>query len=448
MLFGIVHVVFCNPIWEVFKELTPLDLALDDHRPTKARYILVGYSEGNPMKTTAVLIITLLLAVGASASTFKVFYTFNFSDGSAPNGGLIRDSAGNFYGTTQFGGKSNRGLVFKLDAGGQQTILYTFTGASDGGIPIGRLLRDTDGNLYGITALGGDPTCSCGTVFKLANSGSLKVLHSFKGGKDGSQNQGQPELGLVMVNGDLYGSASFGGVSGCDGSLGCGVLFKVTQSGKETVLYRFTGKADGAFPQDLTTDAAGNIYGATGGSYLQGNGGTLFELDTATGKLTTLYTFPGGADGVSPRWHLLRNASGVFHGVTQFGGDATNCAIASAGCGVVFTVDALAKERVLHTFGKHASGGEEPSGGLLNVAGNFYGVTVYGGTVNSACTFGCGVVYEVSSSGKYSVLYRFTGGADGGLPSGSLTEDASGNLYGATDVGGSGNNGVIFEITQ
>jgi len=397
-------------------------------------------------RTLPVLLLTLLFATITAAQTFKVFHSFDFSDGDSPNGGLIRDSAGNFYGTTQFGGSSNRGLVFKLDAKGDETILYTFTGGTDGGIPIGRVLRDSGGNLYGITSLGGDPTCSCGTVFELTKSGTLKVLHKFTGGKDGAQNQGQPELGLVMVNGDLYGSASFGGVPGCDGSLGCGVLFKLTQSGKETVLHRFTGQADGAFPQDLISDRAGNIYGATGGSYMQGNGGTLFKLDS-TGKLTTLYTFRSSADGTSPRWRLLRNASGVFHGVTQFGGNTTNCAIASAGCGVVFTIDASAKERVLHVFGKQASGGEEPSGGLLDVAGNFYGVTVYGGTVNSTCTFGCGVVYRVSSSGKYSVLYRFTGGTDGALPSGSLTEDASGNLYGATDLGGKRNNGVIYEIT-
>jgi uncharacterized repeat protein (TIGR03803 family) len=396
--------------------------------------------------TLAVLVVMTLLLTAASAQTFSVFYSFNFTDGSAPNGDLIRDAAGNFYGTTQFGGKSNRGLVFRLDSSGRQTILYTFAGASDGGIPIGRLLRDAAGNLYGITAAGGDAACGCGTVFKLGKNGKLKVLHAFKGGKDGSQNQGQPELGLVLVNGDLYGSASFGGVSGCDGSLGCGVLFKVTQRGKETVLHRFTGQADGAFPQDLVSDQTGNIYGATGGSYMQGNAGTLFKLDTA-GKLTTLYTFPGGADGISPRWHLLRNASGVFHGVTQFGGYSTNCAISSAGCGVVFSLDASAKERVVHTFGKQASGGEEPSGGLFEVAGNFYGVTIYGGTTNSTCTLGCGVVYRVSKGGKYSVLYRFTGGADGGLPSGSLTEDAAGNLYGATDLGGSGNNGVIYKIT-
>jgi uncharacterized repeat protein (TIGR03803 family) len=366
------------------------------------------------MKLAITALAVTLLLTAATAQTFKVFYAFHFSDGSSPNGDLIRDAAGNLYGTTQFGGKSNRGVVFKLDSSGHERLLYSFTGSSDGGIPIGRLLRDGGGNLYGITSLGGDPTCNCGTVFKLSKNGSLKLLHSFKGGKDGAQNQGQPELGLVMVNGDLYGSASFGGVSGCDGSLGCGVIFKVTQTGKETVLYRFTGQADGAFPQDLTRDQAGNIYGATGGSYKQGNAGTIFKLDT-TGKLTTLYTFPSGADGNSPRWRLLRNASGAFRGVTQFGGDTTTCALGSSGCGVAFSVNAAGKENVLHTFGKQSSDGEEPSGGLLDVGGEIYGVTFYGGTKNSTCTFGCGAIYRVGR-GKYSVVYRFTGGADGWLP--------------------------------
>jgi uncharacterized repeat protein (TIGR03803 family) len=392
------------------------------------------------------LVLGLLLAARSSASTFKVVYSFSFSDGSSPNGDLILDAAGNVYGTTQFGGGSNRGLIFKLNAKGQQTILYTFTGASDGGIPIGRLLRDTAGNLYGITALGGDPTCSCGTVFKLAKNGSLKVLHSFKGGKDGAQNQGQAELGLVMVNGDLYGSASFGGVSGCDGSLGCGVIFKVTQAGKETVLHRFTGQADGAFPQDLITDTAGNIYGATGGSYQQGNAGTIFKLDT-TGNLTTIYTLPGGADGNSPRWRLTRNSKGLIHGVTQFGGNTTTCGLGSSGCGVVFTVNAAGKEHVVHTFGP-ARNGEEPSSGVFDdEKGNFSGTTFYGGTTNSTCTLGCGVVYQIAAGGKYSVLHRFTGANDGWLPTGGLIEDASGNIYGAAILGGSGNNGVIYEIT-
>lgn len=398
------------------------------------------------MKLALRILALTLLVTAASAQTFSVFYTFNFTDGSGPNGGLILDSAGNFYGTTQFGGSSNRGVIFKLSPAGQETVLYTFTGKTDGGIPIGRLIRDAQGNLYGITSLGGDPTCSCGTVFQLTPTGSLNTLHAFLGGMDGSQNQGQAELGLVMVNGNLYGSASFGGVSGCDGSLGCGVLFEVTLAGVETVLYRFTGQADGAFPQDLIRDAAGNIYGETGGSYMRNNGGTIFKLDT-TGNLSTLYTFPGGATGTSPRWGLLRTTKGVFYGVTQFGGNTTSCAIGTVGCGVAFSVNAQGTEKVLHTFGETAGDGEEPSGSLLDDAGNGYATTFYGGTVNSTCTFGCGVVARGDANGKYSVIYSFTGAADGFNPAGPLAKDSSGNIYGAASDGGSGGNGVIYKIT-
>jgi uncharacterized repeat protein (TIGR03803 family) len=394
----------------------------------------------------SILALTLLVTA-ASAQTFSVFYTFNFTDGSAPNGGLILDPAGNFYGTTQFGGSYNRGIIFKLSSTGQQTVLYTFTGSTDGGIPIGRLIRDHAGNLYGITSLGGDPTCSCGTVFQLTPTGSLNTLHAFLGGADGSQNQGQAELGLLMINDNLYGSASFGGVSGCDGSLGCGVLFEVTLAGVETVLYRFTGHADGAFPQDLINDEAGNIYGETGGSYLPGNGGTIFKLNTS-GNLTTLYTFPEGAAGTSPRWRLLRTPQGVFYGVTQFGGNTTTCALGTVGCGVAFSVNAQGTEQVLHTFGETAGDGEEPSGGLLDDAGNGYGTTFYGGTVTSTCTFGCGVVSRGTAGGNYSVIYSFTGAADGFNPAGGLARDSSGNIYGATLNGGNGGgNGVIYKIT-
>ncbi|HTZ95872.1 MAG TPA: choice-of-anchor tandem repeat GloVer-containing protein [Terriglobales bacterium] len=398
------------------------------------------------MKRIFSILALTLLVTAASAQTFSVFYTFNFKNGDAPNGGLILDSAGNFYGTTQFGGSSNRGIIFELSPTGQETILYTFTGSTDGGIPIGRLIRDSAGNLYGITSLGGDPTCSCGTVFQLTTTGTLKTLHAFLGGTDGSQNQGQAELGLVMIKGNLYGSASFGGITSCDGGLGCGVLFKVTLAGVETVLYRFTGQADGGFPQDLINDAAGNIYGASGGSYMAGNGGTIFKLDTS-GNLSTLYTFPEGAEGTSPRWRLLRTGNGVFYGVTQFGGNTTSCVIGTVGCGVAFSVNAQGKEQVLHTFGEQAGDGAEPSAGLFLADGNGYATTFYGGTVNSTCPFGCGVVARESTKGKYSVIYSFTGADDGFNPAGPLAEDSSGNIYGATTSGGSSGDGVIYKIT-
>lgn len=393
--------------------------------------------------TTTLLAITLLFTTAAAAQTFQVFYTFSGSDGTFPNGDLIRDTAGNLYGTTQFGGTSNQGVVFKINSSGQESVLYNFTGGSDGGIPIGRLLAN-QGSFYGMTSSGGDPTCACGTVFKLDSSGTLSVLHAFAGGTDGSQNEGQPELGLVLINGDLYGATSFGGVSGCDGTLGCGVIFKVTPPTSETVLYRFAAQADGGFPQDLIRDPAGNLYGATGGSFIAGNTGTIFKIDT-TGNLTTMFTFPGGTNGTSPRWRLLRATDGVIHGVTQFGGDST-CALGPSGCGVVYKLDASNQETVLHTFGQQATDGEEPSGDVVNVAGSFYGVTFYGGTVNATCTFGCGVVYRVNDNGKYSVLHRFTGAADGWLPTGGLTSDGAGNLFGTTILGGKGD-GVVFKIT-
>lgn len=396
------------------------------------------------MRLSILVLVATLFVTCATAQTFQVVYTFHFTDGAYPNGELIRDKAGNLYGTAQLGGTSARGVVFKLSSAGEETILYNFTGVLDGGIPIGRLLRDSEGNLYGITSVGGDPTCSCGTVFKLAPDGKLTVLHSFLGGTDGEQNSGQPELGLVKIGSDLYGAASFGGISGCDGTLGCGVIFKVTHTGEETVLYRFTGQADGAFPQDLTSDEEGNLYGATGGSYASGNAGTLFKM-TTTGQMTVLYTFPGGTTGNSPRWRLRRSANGTFYGVTQFGGDTT-CPVASSGCGVVFRVNAAGKESVLHMFNKIPQDGETPSGAVLSVAGNLYGATFYGGIVNSNCSLGCGTVYGIER-GKYSVLYRFTGGTDGGLPTGGLTADSAGNLYGTALSGGSGNNGVVYKIT-
>jgi uncharacterized repeat protein (TIGR03803 family) len=397
------------------------------------------------MKRTLLLLLLTLLAASAAAQTFKVIHSFNFLDGDLPNGDLIGDSAGNFYGTTQLGGTSGLGIVFQLDPKDEETVLYSFTGALDGGMPIGGLVRDAAGNLYGVTSSGGDSACSCGTVFRLAPDGTLTTLHRFKGGKDGAQNEGQPELGLVLIKGDLYGAASFGGITGCDGNLGCGVIFKVTPTGKETVLYRFTGRADGAFPQDLTSDNAGNLYASTGGSYTQGNNGTVFKMDT-TGKLTGLYTFPGGSLGDSPRWRLVHEASGIIHGVTVFGG--FTCSFTSAGCGVVFTLDATGKERVLHAFGKQFRDGAEPSGRLVDVKGILYGMTFFGGITNSTCTFGCGVIYRVRGrSGKFTVLYRFTGGNDGWAPSGGLTEDAAGNLYGTAKIGGSHGDGVIFKVT-
>ncbi len=211
-----------------------------------------------------VVVVSAVLATqSVNAQTYSVLYSFKGgADGQVPMGSLIRDAAGNLYGTTFTGGVPDRGTVFKLDSTGNETVLYTFSGA-DGGNPFAGMIRDAAGNLYGTTGNGGVFTCygipgGCGTVFKLDPTGTLTVLHSF----DGSDGSG-PFAGLVYDNeGNLYGTTAQGGDLTCDGGNTCGVVFKLDKKGVLTVLHTFTGGADGNNPSaTLIRDAGGNLYG-------------------------------------------------------------------------------------------------------------------------------------------------------------------------------------------
>ncbi len=206
---------------------------------------------------------------GASAAPVEtVLYSFTGSpegpDGALPDSGLIADSSGNLYGTTVEGGASGQGTVFKLSPGGIETVLHSFTGfPSDGAYPEAGLIADSSGNLYGTTVDGGASGCfgvggvGCGVVFKLSPGGTLTVLHSFTGGSDGAT----PVAGLIVdSSGNLYGTTPQGGVGSC--TRGCGVVFKLSPNGTETVLYSFTGGSDGSGPAGgLITDSSGNLYG-------------------------------------------------------------------------------------------------------------------------------------------------------------------------------------------
>jgi uncharacterized repeat protein (TIGR03803 family) len=208
----------------------------------------------------------------ARAQTFTLLYSFTGkSDGGIPQGGLVRDPAGNLYGTTSQGGllrdcaASGIGVVFKVDKSGKETVLHNFKG-SDGALPLGSLIRDGEGNLYGATFAGGVGNCfmgkGCGVVFKLDKTGKETVLYAFTGGSDG----GEPQRGGALIRdkaGNLYGTTVQGGVNCDNQSFGCGVVFKLDKTGKETVLYTFTGGSDGAEPLGgLTRDQAGNLYGS------------------------------------------------------------------------------------------------------------------------------------------------------------------------------------------
>jgi uncharacterized repeat protein (TIGR03803 family) len=228
------------------------------------------------------------------------------ADGGAPYAGLIRDGAGNLYGTTQAGGASY-GTVFELTPGGILKVLYAFSGGADGAVPLGGLVP-WNGNFYGTTVEGG--AFRSGTVFQVTRNGKETVLHSFSGGLDGVS----PFAGLIRDNdGNLYGTTLGGGGSGCGGS-GCGTVFEVTQSGTETVLYSFT---DGGPVAGLVRDAHGNFYGTTqrGGSSFSG---TVFKL-SPSGVQTVLHTFTGGSDGQYPESGLVR-AGKAFYGTTFYGG--------------------------------------------------------------------------------------------------------------------------------
>jgi uncharacterized repeat protein (TIGR03803 family) len=231
----------------------------------------------------------------------RVLFNFSNRTGGNPNF-LIRDAEGNLYGTLETDGCYSCGAVFKLTPAGKMHVLYTFTGGQDGGSPTGNLVRDSAGNLYGTTWYGGDMNCDegqgCGTIFKLDPAGHETVLHAFAGSPDDGEG---PRGGWLDKNGTFYGATSLGGSGlGSQCPLGCGMVYKLDPDGTETVLYNFTGEGgDGDYPVGgVALDEVGNVYGATligGGEY---GGGTIWMLDRS-GKETILHAFTGALGGPS-----------------------------------------------------------------------------------------------------------------------------------------------------
>jgi uncharacterized repeat protein (TIGR03803 family) len=320
--------------------------------------------------------------------------------------------------------------------------LYNFDGTPDGGSPYAGLLA-VNGTLYGTTWGGG--AAGVGTVFTVSTSGTESVLYSFKGSPDGSN----PWARLTVVGGSLYGTTSAGGTA-CAGSGGCGAVFKLTVTG-ERVLHSFLGanKNDGAYPQynENLTSVKGVLYGTTyqgGNSKL--NWGTVFRV-TTTGSERVLYRFGSKPrDGVLPTSGLIA-LNGKLYGTTSNGGIPS--------LGTVFEVSTSGEERVLYRF-KGGTDGAGPVGTLIALNGKLYGTTEGGGT---GCMYnrGCGTVFEVSTSGRERVLYRFEGHPDGAEPEAGLEglTGHNGMLYGTTSAGGTGCStsgslsgcGTIFEVS-
>lgn len=323
-------------------------------------------------------------------------------------------------------------------------VLYTFGGAADGGSPTSGLVFDWEGNLYGSAVLGGDlsvscdygePNAGCGAVYKLDPYGKETVLYAFTGGADGGTLDGLSPTLVRDAAGNLYGTMGTGGDLSACGGIGCGLVFKLDPRGKETVLYAFKGEADGqpnGYAPPLIRDEAGNLYGTTylGGDlsacYVEQGGlgcGVVYKVDHA-GKETVLYAFKGTPDGEDP---------GTFGALLRDEAGnlyGTTAGGGNSGWGTVFKLNRAGQETVLYSFTGGADGGE-PAGGLVrDQEGNLYGTTGEGGE------FGWGVAYKLDPTGTETVLHTFTGGADGAYPYAGLVRDAKGNLYGTTLLAG------------
>jgi uncharacterized repeat protein (TIGR03803 family) len=293
-------------------------------------------------------------------------------------------------------------------------------------------------------------TLTFGTATGHGQALTYGLLHSFTGTPDAANPKDEhvdwpfgadPNAGLVLdAEGNLYGTTPSGGTSNS------GTVFKINVGGVESVLYSFCSQpscVDGSDPiASLLLDAEGNIYGTTyqGGAH---GAGTVFKLSAATGNETVLYSFcavesPICTDGQQPNSALVQDSKGNLYGTTY-----------GPNYGEVFELSTSGSESVLHSFGSYTGDGTRPQGVIMDSAGNLYGTTFYGGTSDF------GSVFKIDTRGTESVLYSFTGikFADGEFPNGGLVQDAEGNLYGTTYLGGAaapakGNGvGTLFKVT-
>lgn len=426
-----------------------------------------------PSKKTLTLLITILVvAIGCltatpafAANSEHVLYSFtDGTDGSHPEAPLIFDGNGNLYGTSLLGGAYGYGTVFELSpakgGGWTETTLHSFNG-TDGFGPSG-LVFDGSGNLYGTTQEGGTGTaCSgrCGTVFELSPAGggawTGTILYNFQGGSDGYY----PRSGVIFdAQGNLYGTTQQGGAAGR------GTVFELASgTWNETILHSFhVNTKDGTGPAaGLIFDTSGNLYGTTpggggAGGVCHGGCGTVFRL-APNGQggwtETVLHSFGNrGDNGIwSPGCTLVLDGAGNLYGTAS---ESHN------GYGAVFELtpepSGTWKETILHRFTTIKGGAEPFAGVVFDSQGNLYGTTIEGGK-GCAANGGCGVVFKLTrSKTKWTETTVFTfNDRDGAGPFASLILDGSGNLYGTTELGGSGscsNEGItgcgtVFEIT-
>jgi uncharacterized repeat protein (TIGR03803 family) len=400
------------------------------------------------------------LAVRAAGET--VLYNFQGgADGATPEGTLIADASGALYGTTTYGGvygcafNAGCGTVFKLTRQGSNythSVLYAFAGGTDGDGPGSGVVADSQGALYGTTEYGG--ANGDGTVFKLTPSGSSyseSVLYSFAGGVDGDA----PLAGLTIdSSGDLFGATLLGGgySVNCTTGSGCGTIFELKHSGaaySERILVKFHGGRDGATPGSPPLIVGKNLYGtaATGGGApscgsapINTGCGTIYELSPSGGAyaLHILYHFAGAPhDAANPFAGLALAKDGSFYGLGQYGG------VDNAGAMFVLRFSKKGiSERLLHSLGKGGDGSYPVATLALGRYGALYGTSEY-----SAGSLDEGAVFDVQPPRAEQLLFHFPGGTGGAYPIGGILV-GSDALYGTATYGGSAPSaaGIVFAL--
>jgi uncharacterized repeat protein (TIGR03803 family) len=394
---------------------------------------------------------TSLVTFPAYSRQLTTLHAFTANpDGSIPLG-VLTDIGGTLYGTTLEGGTYNGvcpgggapdhgcGTIFSVNpTTGAENVIYRFSGTGDGAGPYAGLLYH-NGLLYGTTIGGGN---GLGTIYSFDPVSNVETpLYSFASFATGAV----PTGALIYVNGSLYGTTNFGGSS----DLGAVFEFNLSTR-KETVLHSFTGGADGACPTSALMYQNAAFYGTTAGvaGSCSGNG-TVFKIDAKTHHETILHTFTGQADGGGPVGALTYSAGSLYGTTTQGGLFDGACKVGKTdvGCGLVFSINpASGDETVIYDFMGN-SDGAGPVGALVLFAGSFFGTTLQG-TSSLACIdpkYGCGSVFKVTpASGTESVVYRFTGKADGAAPFAGIIY-RSGLFYGPTASGGAGF-GSVFRL--
>jgi len=393
----------------------------------------------------AISVVMLMLAGSLAASGPKETVLHQFgtgTDGAAAYGRVISDAAGNLYGTTALGGTSGAGIVFELTnlegpGGWTETVLYNFSGGSDGSQPWGGLIFDRAGNLYGTTFEGG--ASNAGTVYELTpgtgGSWTETVVYSFAGGADGSG----PQSDLNFQAGNLFGTTTGGG------SPGTGIVFELVPGKNgvwtETVLHRFMS-SEGISPRAAVVfDKDGSLYGtlANGGT---SGAGAVFQLKPANGGTwneETIYQFTGGNDGYGPLCRLVL-FHGKLYGTTVIGG--------GSGVGTAFELRPPGDHHgpwtlnVLHTFACGSDGCYPWAGLVLDWKGTFYGTTQFGGLPSNG-----GTVFALKEEGGIwfeGVVSSFKLSPEQ-LAAGGVLLGKGGTLYGTT-IGSGMNAGAVFEI--